>query len=115
MSNSRIIGEQYLTHSIFCRLIENLGRADIEVWYQQNIIVYFSEQALQNNQHLTPVPRHVSLNMVHPRVYETRVDSLKTQIEFLKAPPQLSLRTALKLLPSVAWSAAARRLKGTRL
>jgi len=87
------------------------GHADIQVWYQQNIIVYCSEEALQNNQHLTPVPRHVSLNTVHPRLYETRVDSLKTQIELLKASPQLSLRTALKLLPSLAWSAAARRLK----
>jgi hypothetical protein len=44
-----------------------------------------------------------------------RMDRLQTRIELLKVRPQLSLRTALKLLPSLAWSAAARRLKETRL
>lgn len=91
------------------------GHADIEFWYQQNIIVYCSEEALRKNQHLQPMPSQVSSNTVHPILYEMRVDRLKAQIELLKVRPQLSLRTALKLLPSLAWSAAARRLKETRL
>ena len=90
------------------------GRTDVEMWYQQNIIVYCSDAVLRKNQYLKPVPANVSLNMVHPSLYEWRVDRLKAQIELLKLSPQLSLRTALKLLPSLAWNAAARRIKGTR-
>src|SRR5215831_15511255 len=75
------------------------GRADVEMWYQQNIIVYCSEEALRDNQHLQPVPSDVSLNTVHPRLYQKQLGRLKAQIELLNARPQLSFRTALKLLP----------------
>jgi SAM-dependent methyltransferase len=87
------------------------GHADVEFWYQQNIILYCSNGALRNSHHLKPVPHNVSLNKVHPTLYETRVDHFERQLDLLKAHPQLSLKAALKLLPSLAWSAAARRTK----
>jgi hypothetical protein len=87
------------------------GHPDVEFWYQQNTILYCSAEALRNNQDLKPVLDYMSLNRVHPSLYETRLGQLKTQVDLLKASSQLSLRTALKLLPSLAWNAAARRMK----
>lgn len=83
------------------------GHADVEFWYQQNIIVYCSDEALRNNQHLLPVPDNVSLNRVHPMLFEMR----QTELDLLKEHPQISLRTALKLLPSLAWNKGATRVK----
>jgi SAM-dependent methyltransferase len=87
------------------------GHPDVEFWYQQNTILYCSAAALRNNQDLKPVPDNVSLNRVHPTLYEARLDELKMQLELLRARPPLSLRAALKLLPALAWNAAARRVK----
>ena len=91
------------------------GNTDVEYWYQQNTILYCSEQALRDNQHLSRVPSHLSLNTVHPRVYKAQVERLRTQMDQLRVCPQLSLRAALKLLPSLVWNAVARRMKGAPL
>ncbi len=76
------------------------GRADINYWYQQNTIVYCSEEALRNNKNLQPVPDDVSLNIVHQELYETK--------------SEIHLRQALKLLPPLAWNAVARRITKSR-
>jgi len=46
------------------------GYQDVEYWYQQNIIVYCSPEVLQMRPDLESVPREVSLNLVHPKLYE---------------------------------------------
>jgi hypothetical protein len=75
------------------------GNPRVEYWYQQNIILYCSEEALRDNQRLHKVPEHISLNIVHPDLYEIR-----------RTGPQLYLKAALKLLPRLAWRAVARRI-----
>lgn len=75
------------------------GRPDIEFWYQQNIILYCSGVFLKNT-HLQKVPDNVSLNSVHPCLYEVRL-----------AKPELSLRGALKTLPTLMRTAIVRRMK----
>lgn len=90
---------------------ETWTRTDVEFWYQQNLIVYCSKEALRRNQHLKPVPDKISLNSVHPRMFEMRVGLLQAELEHLKVHPQIYLRTALKLLPSLVWSAGVKRVK----
>ncbi len=87
------------------------GHADVEFWYKQNLIVYCSKEALRSNQHLKPVPDNVSLNSVHPRLFEMRLGLLQTELEQLKAHPQIYLSTVLKLLPSLAWNAGVKRMQ----
>jgi SAM-dependent methyltransferase len=77
------------------------GNPNVEYWYQQNIILYCTEQALKDNPGLRIVPEHVSLNMVHPTLYE---------IGRARADPRL--KSVLKLLPGLAWRAASRRIRG---
>jgi len=72
------------------------GRADVDFWYQQNTVLYCSRETLRNNKVLLPVPDDVSLNIVHPQLYEMKCE--------------LHLRHALKLLPSLAWDSVTRRV-----
>jgi hypothetical protein len=66
---------------------------------------------LLKNQHLKRVPDDLSLNGVHPSLYERNLKHLTTELELLRARPLLTLSTALRLLPSLAWNAAGRRMK----
>src|SRR5262249_597255 len=77
------------------------GNQNVEYWYQQNIILYCTEQTLKDNPGLRIVPEHISLNMVHPMLYE---------IGRARADPRL--KSVLKLLPGLAWRAASRQIRG---
>lgn len=74
------------------------GRNDIEIWYQQNIILYCKEGHLPPGDLAKPVPANLSLNIVHPEYY------IEQQLYFSKA---------LKALPSLAGKAISRRLSKT--
>ena len=80
------------------------GNPTIEFWYQQNIILYCSEEAIEQHPQLAIVAEDVSLNVVHPRLFENRVRELKP-----------TLRKVLKAMPSLISGAVARRvgLRGT--
>lgn len=45
------------------------GIKDVEYWYQQNTILYCSEEVLRNRPEIRPIAREVSLNVVHPTVF----------------------------------------------
>lgn len=77
------------------------GRSDVEFWYQQNIILYCSHQILHNVHELRPVPAAISLNLVHPALYEKRFDHQNLKFNL----------NALKRLPSLTWNAVLRRTR----
>ena len=72
------------------------GRDDVEAWYQQNTVLYGSQSFLDDHPDLTPVPPEISLNIVHPKLYDERRGMYLTK--------------ALKMLPALAGRAIARRL-----
>ena len=74
------------------------GRADVEWWYQQNIILYCEGAFLAKHPHLAPVEPKLSLDCVLPCVYESHRD--------------LYFSKALRLLPRLALRAVKRRLRG---
>lgn len=75
--------------------------ADVGFWYQENLIVYCSKEALRSNQHLKPVPDNG-----HPEQYPSEfVRDKKQNSNISKVHPQIYFRTVLKLLPSFAWNA----------
>ncbi len=78
------------------------GGNDVEVWYQQNIILYCKDGYLPSGNLLKPLPSNLSLNIVHPEYY----------LE-LQQHGELYLSKALKSLPSLAGKAISRRLSKT--
>jgi hypothetical protein len=72
------------------------GRADVEFWYQQNIVLYCSSEILEDNKVLVPVPDDISLNIVHPKLYEIKCE--------------VRMGQALRLLPALAWRSVRRRV-----
>lgn len=83
------------------------GNPNIEYWYQQNMILYCSERVLINNSGLRKVPADISLNVVHPDLYEIH----RSRLDLLQSGLDLQLRKVLRLLPSLAWNAIARRVE----
>jgi hypothetical protein len=75
------------------------GRADVEFWYQQNTIVYCHTSVIATNTNLNPTPEHLSLNIVHPALYEP--------IQHFSQP---YLRIVLRLIPGLVLKALRRRL-----
>jgi hypothetical protein len=82
------------------------GNPDVEFWYQQNIILYCSDYTLHKVPGLRPVSADVSLNIVHPTLYEKRVTQQNLQ---------LNLRKILKLILSLTWNAALGRTRFFRM
>lgn len=76
------------------------GHPNVDFWYQQNTILYCSNPVLQQNALLRPVPDRVSLNVVHPALYES-----------LLSNSNLHLSAILKLLPSMVKKAVRFRLQ----
>jgi SAM-dependent methyltransferase len=75
------------------------GRVDVEFWYQQNTIVYCHNSAIHDHPDLKPTPEYVSLNIVHPALYDP-----------VKHFSHIHLRMVLKLIPGLARKALQRRL-----
>lgn len=74
-------------------------RPEVEFWYQQNTIVYCRRDALDARPDLRPVPPEVSLDVVHPRLYE-----------MVRRDSALYLSRVLRVLPGLAVRAVARRV-----
>jgi SAM-dependent methyltransferase len=75
------------------------GSNDVEIWYQQNIILYCKEGHLPSSNLLRPIPPNLSLNIVHPEYY----------LE-LQRHGELYLSKALKALPTLTSKAISRRM-----
>ena len=75
------------------------GSNDVEIWYQQNIILYCKEGLIPSSDGIRPTPPNLSLNIVHPEYY---LD--------LQRHGELYLSKALKALPSLAGKAISRRM-----
>jgi hypothetical protein len=75
------------------------GHHDVEIWYQQNIVLYCKEGHLPSSDLIRPVPSNLSLNIVHPEYY----------LE-LQQHQQLYFSKALKALPALAGKAISRRV-----
>ena len=75
------------------------GHHDVEIWYQQNIILYCKEGHAPSGDGIRPIPPNLSLNIVHPEYY------LEQQKQ-----GQLYFSKALMALPSLASKAISRRL-----
>jgi SAM-dependent methyltransferase len=75
------------------------GYPDVEIWYQQNIILYCKEGHGPSGNGIRPTPPNLSLNIVHPGFY----------LE-LQQHGELYFSKALKALPSLAGKAISRRL-----
>jgi hypothetical protein len=73
------------------------GRPDVEFWYQQNTIVYCHTSVIATRPDLKPTPEHVSLNIVHPALYDS-----------VRYP---HLKVILRLVPGLALEALQRRLR----
>jgi SAM-dependent methyltransferase len=71
------------------------GRSEVEPWYQQNTLLYCARSFLDAHPDFTPVRPEISLNIVHPVLYDERRGMYFTK--------------ALRLLPALAWQAAVRR------
>ena len=74
------------------------GNERIDYFYQQNIVCYCSDAAIARSG-LTPVADHISLNVVHPILFD-----------LAKAGSCMYLSRALQLLPGLVWRAVVRRL-----
>jgi len=74
------------------------GRSDVEWWYQQNAIFYCQDEFLSQYHNLQTVESTVSLNLVHPALY----NSYREQ--------EMYLTKALRLLPELAARAIRSRL-----
>jgi SAM-dependent methyltransferase len=80
------------------------GRADVEFWYQQNTIVYCHTSVIAAHPNLNPTPEHLSLNIVHPALYEP--------IQHFSQP---YLRIVLRLIPGLVLRALQRRLHAVQI
>ena len=78
------------------------GHHDVEIWYQQNIILYCKEGHVPSSDGIRPIPPNLSLNIVHPEYY----------LE-LQQHGELYFSKALKALPSLAGKAISRRMSKT--
>ena len=63
------------------------GRAEVEWWYQQNMVVYVDALTLAGHPDLQAIDDAVSLNVVHPNCYAQQVEA--ATIYFSKAIKQL--------------------------
>lgn len=76
------------------------GRPDVRFWYQQNTILYCDAAVLHARSDLQPVPAGLSLNLVHPTLYESA-----------RAGQELSFTKSVRRLPKVLSKAVAKRLR----
>jgi hypothetical protein len=80
------------------------GNSSVPWWYQQNIMIYCHPSASLAGNAAQAVPARVSLNLVHPDLYDQKVNH-----------PDLYLWQALTLIPSLVQKAAVKRLKNINL
>lgn len=85
-------------HPVDCIRPVIRGHEDVEFWYQQNIIIYCSPEILRRRPDLAPVPEHVSLNLVHPALYQHARDG------------ELFFTQAVRMLPRLLVKALSKRL-----
>jgi hypothetical protein len=62
------------------------GRADVDYWYQQNTIVYCDNTIIATRPDLHCVSQDVSLNAVHPHLYELKAQEYQEIIKTLSEP-----------------------------
>ncbi|HST75614.1 MAG TPA: class I SAM-dependent methyltransferase [Acetobacteraceae bacterium] len=75
------------------------GFADVEIWYQQNMLLYCTRDLLHEHAELRPAPAEISLNVVHPQHYSVVRDQ-----------GVIYLSKALRMLPGLALASFKRRL-----
>jgi SAM-dependent methyltransferase len=82
------------------------GSAHIDYWYQQNTIVYCDNTVIIARPDLRCVSDKISLNIVHPDLYQLKAQDYKEDIERLSQPNQI---------PRLALNAVRRALHPLRL
>ncbi len=80
------------------------GNSSVPWWYQQNIMLYCHPSVSLRGTAAHAVPAEVSLNLVHPDLYDQKVNH-----------PDLYLWQAITLVPSLIQKAAFKRLKKINL
>ena len=83
------------------------GRLDVDYWYQQNTIVYSQDLVVANRPDVTFVSENISLNMIHPSLYEQKRIEYE---EAIRIASELDLRKAIRAIPNLTIKAARRRL-----
>jgi SAM-dependent methyltransferase len=79
------------------------GLAEVEWWYQQNLVVYVDATQLSMSSDFRPVQEMISLNVVHPDCYARQVEAATTYFS-----------KAIKQLPALFSNAVKRRLGSGR-
>jgi hypothetical protein len=72
------------------------GHQDVEFWYQQNIIVYCSPEVVRGRSDLAPVSEHISLNLVHPTLYQHTRDGELFFMQAVRMLPRLLVKALSK-------------------
>jgi SAM-dependent methyltransferase len=88
------------------------GRADIDYWYQQNTIVYCHNTIITSRPDLHCISEKISLNLVHPDLYQLKADEYEQTIRRLSEP---SLRKVIRDIPSLILNAMRKRLHSSNL
>lgn len=84
------------------------GRTDVDYWYQQNTMVYCHKTIIEYRPDLHCVSQHVSLNVVHPDLYELKAKEYQETIRTLS---QINLRRAIHEISRLALKAICMRLR----
>jgi SAM-dependent methyltransferase len=79
------------------------GRKDVHYWYQQNMIVYCVDRAITTLSNLPSTSEDLSLNVVHPELYE-----------FQRRSSEPYLRKAVTSIPRLTLKALRNRLNLTK-
>jgi SAM-dependent methyltransferase len=84
------------------------GRPDVDYWYQQNTMVYCHETIITDRPDLHCVSQNVSLNVVHPDLYELKAQEYQETIRTLSQP---NLRRAIHEISRLALKPIGMRLR----
>ena len=84
------------------------GLPEVDFWYQQNTILYCSANFLSAHSNLKMVARNVSLNLVHPALFDSA--RLLYPSKVLRLLP-LYPSKVLRLLPRLLCAAVVRRIR----
>jgi SAM-dependent methyltransferase len=74
------------------------GLDEVEFWYQANIILFCSRSFLAEHPDLVPLPETLTLNRVHPTLYDTtRAMDLMKAVRILLRPAKRAVKDRLGL------------------
>jgi len=83
------------------------GREDVDYWYQQNTIVYCHNSIAATRSDLPWVSEEISLNMIHPALYEQKTKEYEETIKSLSEP---HLGAIIQSIPGLVIKTLRRRL-----